>query len=238
MRITLIVLACAVLAAPALGQSSAEGWLVPFAAAFQPPVSGFNTYFARYSMPEARTRHYGWGIELRTLTDNFLIGPMFFKTWDDVENDGWRLRTDNTGIFGEAGLKLAPFDFLYVVPMLGVGGLSYGFNLREKTGDVGLDSLLGSPNHSAVISPGMKLAGLATLELDVAFSTGAGRYGVSLRGGYLYSPFALDWHLANGARVTGAPSAHLGGLFFSVGLLILPEATTSSTPTFGPQGER
>ena len=230
MRITFVtLLLAAALLAPAAAQDAPEGWLVPFAAAFQPPVAGFNSAFAAHGMPQARTRHFGWGAELRTLAGGFLVGPMFFRTWDDVENDSWLLRTDATGIFGEAGLKIAPFRFLSIVPMLGVGGLSQGFSLRAKTGDTSLDSLLAAPGRAAAITPGMQLAGMATIELGLAFSTGAGKYGFNLRGGYLYSPFGANWHLANGARVTGTPRAHVGGPFFAVGILIIPEATSGST---------
>ena len=152
-----------------------------------------------------------------------LVGPLFFRTWDDVENDCFQLRTDATGIMGEAALKVPLFGFLTVVPMVGLGGLSQSFAIRERTGKLSLDSLLGAPGRTASVSPGMKLAGLAALELDLAVRTVSGRYGVALRGGYLYSPVGLTWRLSNGAEVTGTPKAHLGGPFFSVGLLILPE---------------
>ena len=108
MRITLMVLFLAVLAAvPARAEDSPEAWLIPFAAAYQPSVSGFNAKFAERGMPEASSRHFGWGLELRSLTGSFLVGPLFFKTWDNAENDSFQLRTDATGIFGEMGFKLA-----------------------------------------------------------------------------------------------------------------------------------
>ena len=144
MRIMPILL-LASLAATALAADSPEAWFIPFAAAYQPPVGGFNAAFADNGMPAARSRHYGWGLELRTLTGSFLVGPLFFKTWDDVQNDAFRLRTDATGIFGEVGLKIAPFRFLTIVPMVAVGGLSQSFSIREKTGTMPLNSLLGSP---------------------------------------------------------------------------------------------
>jgi hypothetical protein len=228
MRILLIVVLLAV-AVPALAEEGPEAWLIPFAAAYQPEVSGFNSVFASHGMPEASSRHYGWGIELRSLTGSFLVGPLYFKTWDDAENSSYQLRTDATGIFGELGVKLAPFSFLTIVPMIGVGGLSQSFSLRTKTGSIGLDSLLGIGAPQAVsLTPGMKLAGLGALELGLIANTKAGRFGVALRGGYVYSPFGLAWHLANGAEVTDVPVSHLGGPFFSAGLLMMPQAQTVS----------
>ncbi|MBM3323663.1 hypothetical protein FJY69_09345 [candidate division WOR-3 bacterium] len=200
-----------------------EGWIVPFAAAYQPDVGGFNAKFSSAGLPEARTRHFGWGIEVRSLAGGLLVGPLFFRTWDDIENDSFQVRTDATGILGEVGLKVPLGSMLTIVPMVGLGGLSQSFSLRERTNQVSLDTLLSSPGRTAGLSPGMKLAGLAALELDLAVRTVSGRYGVALRGGYLYSPMSLSWKLNNGAEVTGTPVTHLGGPFFSVGLLILPE---------------
>jgi|WetSurMetagenome_2_1015567.scaffolds.fasta_scaffold144379_2 hypothetical protein len=227
MRIVLILLLVAA-AVPATAADSPEAWLIPFAAAYQPPVGGFNPAFAGHGMPEARNRHFGWGIELRSLTGSFLVGPLFFKTWDDAENSSYQLRTDATGIFGEAGVKLAPVSFLTIVPMLGVGSLSQSFSIREKTGEMTLDSLLGYPGRSVSLATGMKLAGMAALELGLIANSKAGGIGVALRGGYLNAPFSPTWHIVNGATVGNAPNDRLGGWFFSVGLLLMPQTQTVS----------
>ena len=227
MRIMLIVFSL-VAATPAPAADAPEAWLIPFAAAYQPPVGSFNSAFARHGMPEARSRHYGWGLELRTVTGSFLVGPLFFKTWDDVENDSFRLRTDATGIFGEVGMKLAPVSFLTIVPLLGVGGLSQSFGLRSKTDSVGFDTLFRNLPANVSLSTGMKLAGMAALEIGLIANSKTGRLGITLRGGYLYSPFTPTWRLASGAVVSGAPNNKLGGLFFSVGLLLMPEAQTAT----------
>ena len=226
MRIMLIV--CLV-AAAAPAADSPEAWLIPFAAAYQPPVASFNSAFASRGV-QARSRHFGWGVELRSLTGSFLVGPLFFKTWDDVEAGSYRLRTDATGIFGEMGLKLAPVSFLTIVPQLGLGGLSQSFGMREKTGDIGFDTLFGNVPGNLSLSAGTKLAGLAALELGLAVNSKSGRLGIALRGGYLYSPFTPTWRLANGAAVSAAPKDKLGGLFFSAGLLFMPQAETASGP--------
>jgi hypothetical protein len=227
MRILLIV--CLV-AAAAPAADSPEAWLIPFVAAYQPPLASFNSTFTSYGMPAARSRHFGWGLELRSLTGSFLVGPLFFKTWDDVETGSYNLRTDATGIFGEMGLKLAPASFLTIVPMLGLGGLSQSFGLREKTGDIGFDTLFGNVPGNLSLSAGTKLAGMGALELGLVLNSKSGSIGIALRGGYLYSPFTPTWHLASGAAVTAAPKDKLGGLFFSAGLLFMPQAETTSGP--------
>jgi len=230
MRIMLIAVLLA-LAGPALADDSPEAWLVPFAAAYQPPVGGFNSKFADNQMPTAQNRHYGWGLELRSLTGSFLVGPLFFKTWDDAENDSFQLRTDATGIFGEVGVKLSPASFLTIVPMLGVGGLSQSFAMRKKTpgNSIEFDELFEEAPDNLSLSTGMKLAGMGALEIGLAASTSAGRVGLALRGGYLYSPFDPNWHLPSGTQVAGAPGDKLGGLFFSVGLLLMPAAQTATS---------
>lgn len=228
MRIMLFVFSL-VAAAPAPAADSPEAWLIPFAAAYQPPVGGFNSAFMSRGV-QARSRHFGWGLELRSLSGSFLVGPLFFKTWDDVEAGSYRLRTDATGIFGEMGLKLAPVSFLTIVPLLGLGGLSQSFGLSEKTGDIGFDTLFAGVPENLSLSAGTKLAGLAALELGLAVNSKSGKLGIALRGGYLYSPFTPTWRLANGAAVSAAPKDKLGGLFFSVGLLMLPRAETTSGP--------
>ena len=218
-----IVLLVAVALSVAAAQ---EAWVVPFAAAFQPDIAGFNQGFSENGLPEAASRHYGWGIELRSLVKNVLVGPMFFRTWDDADNGDYQLRTDASGIFGEAGLKLSPVSFLSIVPMIGVGGLSQSFSIRKSGQErVPFDSLLqlGQTN----VSSGMKLAGLAALEIGLSASTSSGRYGVAFRAGYLYSPSSVTWHLANGAVVTDAPDAMLRGPFLSLGLVMMPSPQTS-----------
>jgi hypothetical protein len=227
MRIMLVIFLAAA-AAPALASDSPEAWFIPFAAAYQPPVAGFNSAFASHGMPEARSRHFGWGLELRTLTGSFLVGPLFFKTWDDVDNGSYHLRTDATGIFGEAGVKLAPFSFLTIVPMLGVGSLSQSFNLRQTKDSIGFDTLFTDVPMNISLSSGTKLAGMAALELGLAGGSTAGRIGVALRGGYLYAPFSPTWRIANGIVVKNAPEDRLGGWFFSVGVLLMPAAQTTS----------
>ncbi len=210
-----------------------EGWLVPFAAAYQPDVGGFNAAFAgaEPAIPEAHVRQYGWGLELRSNVNGFLVGPLFFRTWDDVENENYQLRTDATAIMGEVGLKITPFSFLTIIPMVAVGGLSQSFNIRTKSRDISLDSLLHNPGRNASIASGMKLAGMGALELGLSTPTGSGRYGVALRVGYLYSPMTVGWHLSNGAEINNAPGTKLGGPVFSLGFLLLP-APETSTPGF------
>ena len=228
MRILLITLLLAA-AVPAPAQNNAEAWLIPFAAAYQPQVDGFNAVFAKHGMPTAGSRQLGWGLELRTLTGGFLVGPLFFKTWNDAANSSYELRTDATGIFGEFGIKIAPFNFLAIVPQLGVGGLNQSFTLRAKGNSISLDSLLGVAAPQAVnLSPGMKVAGFGALELGFIANTRAGGFGLALRAGYMYSPFNLTWHIANGANVTDAPPTHLGGPLFSLGLVLMPSAQTTS----------
>ena len=227
MRIMLIVLLLAA-AVPALASDSPEAWIIPFAAAYQPPVGGFNAAFAGHGMPTARSRHFGWGLELRTLTGSFLVGPLFFRTWDNVENSSFQLRTDATGIFGEMGMRLAPASFLSIVPLLGVGGLSQSFGLREKTGSIGFDTLFGNVPENLALATGMKPAGLAALELGLIANSKSGGIGIALRGGYLYAPFSPTWRVVNGAVVSNAPKDRLGGWFFSVGLLLTPAAQTTS----------
>ena len=206
-----------------------EGWLIPFAAAYQPDLTGFRGKFAEHDLPAPGDRQYGWGIELRSYANGFLAGPLYFRTWDDVETDEYQLRTESSGIFGEVGFKLAPFSFLTIVPMVGIGGLSQTFNIRARSEDVNFDSLLIAPGRNAIITSGMKPTGLAALELGLTATTTSGSYGVALRAGYLYSPFDPDWHLSNGARVTGTPDARLRGPFFSVGFLIVPAPDVSSS---------
>ncbi len=206
-----------------------EGWLIPFAAAYQPDLVGFRSKFAEHDLPEPGVRQYGWGIELRSYTNGLLVGPLYFRTWDDVETEDFQLRTESSGIFGEVGFKLAPFSFLTIVPMVGVGGLTQTFNIRARSQDVNIDTLLIAPGQNASITSGMKLAGLAALELGITAATTSGSYGVALRAGYLYSPFDPDWHLSNGARVTGTPTTRLRGPFFSIGFLIVPAPDVSSS---------
>lgn len=225
----LATLVC-VVATPLLAEESPEGWLIPFGCAFQPDISGIKEVFARHNLPVPGERLYGWGCEIRSLVSrNILIGPLFFTTWDEVRTDSFQLRTEALGLMAEAGLKLELLDFLTVVPMLGLGGVKESFSLRRLGGSVNFDSLLVAPGQNASISPGFKATGLAALELGLAFNTNAGRFGVALRGGYLYSPLELVWRLANGSEVTGVPRSLIRGPFYSAGILFMPAAQTAQT---------
>ncbi|MEO0079143.1 MAG: hypothetical protein ABIK44_00500 [candidate division WOR-3 bacterium] len=228
MRVTLLPLLLLSIGARLPAQESAEGWLIPFACAYQPAIEPFNLRFAQHNLPEAGLRHYGWGVELRSVSGHFLFGPLFFRTWDDAENDIFQLRTEATALFGELGLNIAPLRFLNIVPLIGLGGLSQSFSLRKRTGDLNLDSLLAAPGQVALIASGMKATGLAALELGLSYPTKQASYGVALRAGYLYSPFLPTWHLPNGSDVTDTPRTRLGGPFFSIGLLLIPRTEMSS----------
>jgi hypothetical protein len=232
MRILAVVLALGALFSPLAAQGSSEAWLLPFAAAYQPSVSAFNAAFAAAGLPGARARHYGWGIELRSLVSGVLIGPMYFHTGDAVAGDSFSLSTASDGILGTVGIKIAPFSFLAIVPQLGVGGINQSYTICQRSGDVALPDLLGDPGRSAVLSPGMKLGGLGALELDLSATVASGTYGLSLRGGYLYSPFRLDWRLNGGSSITGVPDTKLGGPFFSAGIVIMPAPEVQTTGGF------
>lgn len=229
MKITLllpvILLVLAAFPGPARAQ---EGWLVPFAVAHQPDLAGFRSTLADHGLPQPAERQFGWGIALRSLTGGFLLGPMYLRSWSDTETPTWQLRSEANALFGELGYKLAPAGWLTIVPMLGLGGLSQSLNLRSRTGELPLDSLLRSPGRDASIRTGLKLAGLASLELGLAVPTGTGSYGLTVRGGYFYSPVAPGWHLANGTRLTNAPTTSLRGPFLTIGLLILPAPDIST----------
>lgn len=220
------------LSAPAAAQ---EAWLIPYAFAWQPPVTGFNAAFAAAypgHAPAARARHFGWGIDLRShIGGNFLFGPMFFTTTDRVETDSFKLSTGSTGLFGQLAYRIGIADVVTIVPMVGVGGLDQRWHLRRATGEMSLEELLHSRESQIDIVTKMKLTGLAALELGFAANTKAGRFGIALRGGYLYSPFEPDWRTGSGDRITGTPDVKLAGPFASVGLMLLPAAeVSSSTP--------
>jgi len=148
-----------------------------------------------------------------------------------VDDGSYHLRTDATGIFGDVGLKLAPASVLTNVPMLGVGGLSQSFDMRQKSDSVAFDKLFGNAPENVSFATGTRLAGMGALELGLTANSKTGGIGIALRGGYLYSPFNPNWHLSSGTRVTGAPDDKLGGLFFSVGLLLMPAAQAATTTT-------
>jgi hypothetical protein len=233
MRILLIALAAASVAVAA-AQDSPEAWVVPFAVAHQPTcIPAFNDRLAGH-VPLPGERQLGWGIEVRTLVSHILVGPLYMRAWSEASDTSYTVRTDMTSLFGTAGFKIAPFSFIAIVPTIGIGGVNQTFSIHER-GDIALDSLLSNPGRTATFSPGMKLAGLAALDLCLSVNTTAGRYGLDLRGGWLYSPFSLDWRLGGGSDLTGVPATRLGGPFVSAGIALLPSPVTeSSSPTAVP----
>ncbi|MGB9742292.1 MAG: hypothetical protein ACP5JB_05825 [candidate division WOR-3 bacterium] len=228
MRRKLILLILILLSVPGWTQEP-EGWLIPFGCAFEHDISGFNRIFAAHRLPEVNRRLYGWGLELRSLVSRrVLFGPLYFRTSDEVSNNSFQIYTQNWGVMAELGVKVPVFNFLTVVPMIGAGGVQPSFQIRAVSGDVQFDTLLQAPGMVAGISPGIKPAGLVALELGLLVPTRAGRYGLTVRGGYLYSPFGLNWRLTNGARVTGTPDSRIRGFWASLGITIIPapEVTT------------
>ncbi|MFO7675204.1 MAG: hypothetical protein R6X12_02640 [bacterium] len=225
-KTTLLLALVLALAAPAAAQ---EGWLVPFAAAYQPGLAGFRSAFSRHELPLPAERQFGWGVELRTLVNGFLLGPLYLRTWSDTETGEFHLRSEASAVMGEVGFQLSPAGWLSLIPMVGVGGLSQSLHLRSRTGELPLEELLGNPGQDAGIVSGLKFAGLAAIELGLAAPTESGRYGVAARIGYLYSPLDPTWHLANGSRITGAPRTGLRGPFLTLGLLIMPSAEVATS---------
>lgn len=235
MKRTGISLGLVLLLAPAgtvtAAESGPEGWLIPFAFGWRPPVAGFNAVFRNNAVPETRQNHFGWGVELRSLVGGgMLAGPMYFNTTDEAGNDSFQLRVNSTGIFGEIAYRLEIARVILVVPMVGVGGLGQKYHLRRRVGERTLEELLQSRESQVDINSAMKLAGMAALELGLTANTRAGRFGVALRGGYLYSPFDPDWRSGTGERIRNTPAGTLRGPFVSVGLLLLPAAEVSATP--------
>jgi hypothetical protein len=192
-----------------------------------------NSRFAAGSIPQLSERQFGWGIELRTLVSGILFGPLYMRSWAEASDSSYGVRTDATSLFGTAGIKIAPFPFFTIVPSIGVGGLNQSYSIHERSGDVALPDLLGDPGRTVTFSPGMRLAGLAALELCLSVNTTAGRYGLALRGGYVYSPFNLTWRLGSGSRLTDVPATHLGGPFVSAGIALMPAPVTESRSPSG-----
>jgi hypothetical protein len=222
MKRSLILFLMLMLLVPGQAQEP-EGWLIPFGCAFEHDIAGFNAKFAEHNLPLVNKRLYGWGLELRSLVSkNILFGPLYFRTKDRVSNDSFQIYTETWGIMGEAGFKVPVFNFLNIIPMVGIGAVQPAFQFRQVSGDVQFDTLLRSSGGSVSISPGLKPAGLAALELAFTLPTQAGRYGLAVRAGYLYSPFELNWHLSNGRSVLGTPNSRIQGYWGSLGITIIP----------------
>ncbi len=200
-----------------------EAWLIPFSCIYQPDLRGFNERFAALELPTTGEQLYGWGIELRSgVGKHILFGPLYFRTRNRSENEKISLHTETWGVLGELGIKIPLFKFLTLVPIVGIGGVQPGFQIRQKTGDLKFDSLLTAPGKIAILSPGLKPAGMGALEINLFLPTTTGSYGLSLRAGYLYSPFNLDWRLANGARIIDPPDSKIKGPWFSLGIALVP----------------
>lgn len=150
----------------------------------------------------------GWGGK------GVVLGGWGFGGTRTTASESLKVRAGFGAGFFEAGYSIRIFDFLWLKPLLGIGGCGYSLDLRPILGDVRFDSLLLNPARTSKVSlGGFVLAPALGITIPINF------VGLSLKAGYIYQPVEGDWTLADGSAVTGGPSLLANGPYITAHII-------------------
>jgi len=151
----------------------------------------------------------GWG------GGNLTVGGWGFKSGGyRSENDSISAELVYSGGFFEAGYFINIFKGIGIKPAVGIGGTTLKLKLRPVLGDVNFGDLLDKPARTSEVKYAtFSVAPSVSILIPIEFVA------LEIKGGYMYSPFAGEWKLEDGANLRNAPSINPSGVFASAGLL-------------------
>lgn len=185
---------------------------------FGPGVTMFkfgelNTLFASRGFDTINNRQFtfgggGWGQSGRVRLGGYGMGGG--KT---LVNDSVSVEVGYGVGFFEVGYSLINARHFMLTPLLGIGGGGLGMKIIARYPPASVDSLLSYPGGQSQISMG-GLAMYPGLAIDIPISF----VGLSLKGGYIWSPINSGWTHEGFGAIRG-PNINLNGPFASLGIM-------------------
>ena len=153
----------------------------------------------------------GWGQAKRMRIGGYGMGGA--KT---VSNESLDVEVGYGAGFFELGYSIICTKHFMLTPLIGIGG--YGLSLKitpKYNRPTSLDGLLTSPWSIASASKG-GFAMYPGLSIDIPISF----FGLSLKGGYMWSPMSGPWTVENLGSIGNDPDPKPNGLFASAGIML------------------
>lgn len=172
-----------------------------------------NTRLANHGFDTINDRQFtfgggGWGQSKRVRFGGFGMGGG--KT---MVNDTVSIELGYGVGFFEVGYSLINTKHFIFTPMLGIGGGGLGLKITAIRPPTSVDSLLNYPGGKSQLSYG-GLAMYPGFAIDIPISV----IGLSLKGGYIWSPINSGWQ-HEGFGVINGPKINLDGPFASLGIM-------------------
>lgn len=159
--------------------------------------------------------HWMFGGSGYALIGRVAIGGMGWGGSQSVASDSLRARVSLSSGEFDMGYSVLSVPHLIVTPMLGIGGGGYTVELERLTGSVpNFDSLLRYPGRTSSIS-----FSSFTLNPQILITIPVSFVGLQLRGGYLFSPAASEWELADGGTMLSGPTVAKGAPYVSLNIV-------------------
>ena len=178
--------------------------------------AGLNSAFARAGITQKLDpMHWMFGGSGYAFIDRIVIGGMGWGGSQSVASDSLRARVSLSSGEFDVGYSVLSIPHVVVTPMLGIGGGGYTVELERLTGSVpNFDSLLRCPGRTSSAS-----LSSFTLNPQLMVTIPISFVGLQLRGGYLFSPAASEWELADGGALLSGPTVAKGAPYVSLNIV-------------------
>ncbi len=195
------------------GEGRGAGYFGPGFTFFK--YDDLNTLFAQHGMDLIEKQQFvfsggGWGQGKRIRIGGYGIGGA--KT---VSNDSLDIEVGYGAGFFELGYAIVNGRNFMLTPLVGIGGGGLSMKITPKYNrPTSLAGLINSPWGVAKVSKG-GIAMYPGLAIDIPF----GFVGITLKGGYMWSPMNGPWTLENLGSIGNQPDLKLNGPFATVGIM-------------------
>lgn len=195
------------------GEGKGAGYFGPGFTFFK--YDDLNTLFAQHGMGLIEKQQFvfsggGWGQPGRIRIGGFGIGGA--KT---VSNDSLDIEVGYGAGFFELGYAIVNERNFMLTPLVGIGGGGLSMKITPKYNrPTSLAGLINSPWGVAKVSKG-GIAMYPGLAIDIPF----GFVGITLKGGYMWSPMNGPWTLENLGSIGNQPDLKLNGPFATAGIM-------------------
>ena len=159
---------------------------------------------------------WGFGGGGYAIIDRVVIGGSGWGSSQTVGSNDLRATVEISGAEFDLGYVLYSQRHLLVAPVLGIGGSGYTIELQKISGmPPTFDSLLQNPGYTSKVSfSSLTLSPQLMVTVPISF------VGVSLRGGYCYTPMNPQWELKGGSKLAQGPAISKGMPFVTLNVAI------------------
>jgi membrane-associated protease RseP (regulator of RpoE activity) len=195
------------------GEGKGAGYFGPGFTFFK--YDDLNTLFTQHGMDLIEKQQFvfsggGWGQGKRIRIGGYGIGGAKI-----VSNDSLDIEVGYGAGFFELGYAIVNKINFMLTPLVGIGGGGLSMKITPKYNrPTSLTGLINSPWGVAKVSKG-GIAMYPGLAIDIPF----GFVGITLKGGYMWSPMNGPWTLENLGSIGNQPDLKLNGPFATVGIM-------------------